>query len=68
MLRKMLACLGASFVLTVIYILYAERIPANRSDANEVFENVARELTATQEGASRRTVVEQQGRNHESHE
>jgi hypothetical protein len=58
MLRKMFVCLGASFLLTVIYILYAERIPANRSDANEMFEGVARELTAMQEGESGKAVAE----------
>lgn len=59
MLRKMLVCLGASFVLTVVAILYSAGIPTPRRDAGEVFESVAREL---REGESRRAVDQENGR------
>jgi hypothetical protein len=50
MLRKLLVCVGAAFVLTVAAALYSAGIPTDRRNADEAFESVAKELTEASEG------------------
>ena len=58
MLRKILVCLGASFVLTVVAIMYSAGIPTTRGDTRETFESVARELRKGERAESRRAAAQ----------
>lgn len=50
MFRKLLVCLGTIVVLATVAVFYSARIPTERRNANEVFESVAIELRAMQDG------------------